>query len=125
MKPRDSALRLKRFEATAKARKVVALENMISDLEHMASDLARQIASEEERTGIKDPQHFAYSMFAKSAGVRHANLLTSVEALRAKLELAKRECEEAALELKRMEPVETRDSDRHLRKTDRDGVMIG
>jgi flagellar protein FliJ len=125
MKPRDSALRLKRFEASEKARKVASLEMMINDLEHMAADLARQIAFEEERTGIKDPVHFAYSMFAKAASLRRANLLTSVGDLRTKLELARREHEEAAVELKKMEPVENRDGDRLMRKSDRNGMMIG
>ena len=72
MKPRDSALRLKRFEATEKARKVASIETMISDFEHVAVDLARQIAAEEERTGIKDLAHFAYSTFAKAASLRRA-----------------------------------------------------
>jgi flagellar protein FliJ len=125
MKPRDSALRLKRFEANEKARKVASLEMMIRDLEQMAADLARQIATEEERTGIKDPVHFAYSMFAKSASLRRTNLLTSVGDLRAKLEGAKREHEAATSELKKMEPVETRDSDRLMSKGDRDGLMVG
>ena len=118
MKPRDSALRLKRFEATEKARKVASLETMILDLEHMAADLARQIAAEEERTGIRDPAHFAYSTFAKAAAQRRANLLTSVADLRVKLDGARREHEEAALELSKLEPVESRDTDRQHGKAD-------
>ena len=54
MKPRDTALRSKRFEASEKARKVASIETMIFDFEQMAADLARQIAAEEERTGVKD-----------------------------------------------------------------------
>ena len=99
MKPRDTALRLKRFEAAEKARKVASMETMVLDLEQVAADLARQIAAEEERTGIKDPAHFAYSTFAKAAAQRRANLLTSVADLRAKLDSAKRDHEEAVLEL--------------------------
>lgn len=125
MKPRDTALRLKRFEAAAKARKVASMETMILDLEHVAADLARQIAAEEERTGIKDPAHFAYSTFAKAAAQRRANLLTSVADLKVKLENAKREHEEAVLELRKLEPPESRDSERQLGKADRSGLMIG
>ncbi len=125
MKPRDMALRLKRFEAAAKARKVASMETMILDLEHVAADLARQIAAEEERTGIKDPAHFAYSTFAKAAAQRRANLLTSVADLKVKLENAKREHEEAVLELRKLEPPESRDSERQLGKADRSGLMIG
>ena len=73
---------------------------MILDFEHIAVDLARQIAAEEERTGIKDPAHFAYSTFAKAAGLRRANLLTSVADLRVKLDAARREHEEVVLELR-------------------------
>jgi flagellar protein FliJ len=126
MRPRDSALKLKRFEAAEKARKVSSLETMILDFEHMAADLARQVAAEEERTGIKDAAHFAYSMFAKAAAQRRSNLLTSVLDLKAKLEVARRDHEEAAAELRKLEPIDTRDSDRLLhRKGDRTGLMIG
>jgi len=84
MKPRDAALRLKRFEVSEKARTVVSMESMIGDFERMANDLARQIAAEEERTGIRDTSHFAYSTFAKAASLRRRNLLNSVADLRAK-----------------------------------------
>lgn len=113
MKPRDSALRAKRFEAAEKARKVASLEAMIRDFETMASELARQIAAEEERTGIKDPAHFAYSTFAKAAAHRRANLLNSVSELKVQLETAKRDHEESASELTKLEP-----DDRLLRKGD-------
>jgi hypothetical protein len=125
MKPRDSALRLKRFEAGEKARKVSSLETMILDLEHIATDLARQIAVEEERTGIKDPAHFAYSTFAKAAGQRRANLLTSIADLRAKLDSARREHEEIALELSKLEPPESRDTDRQHGKLSGNGLALG
>ena len=123
MKPRDTALRLKRFEAAEKARKVASIETMVLDLEQVAADLARQIAAEEERTGIKDPAHFAYSTFAKAAGQRRANLLTSVADLRAKLDSAKRDHEEAMLELGKLEPSEVRDAHRQLGKPDGNGLM--
>jgi hypothetical protein len=125
MKPRDSALRLKRFEAGEKARKVSSLETMILDLEHIAADLARQISAEEERTGIKDPAHFAYSTFAKAAGQRRANLLTSITDLKVKLDGARREHEEVALELSKLEPAESRDTDRQHGKATSNGLMIG
>jgi len=81
MKPRDTALRLKRFEAAEKARKVASMETMVLDLEQVAADLARQIAAEEERTGIKDPAHFAYSTFAKAAAQRRAKSPRAVTAI--------------------------------------------
>jgi hypothetical protein len=115
MKSRDAALKARRFDAAEKARKVASLEAMILDFEMMAADLARQIAAEEERTGIKDPAHFSYSTFAKAAVQRRANLLTSVADLRAKLDAAKREHEDASLELSKLEPAEDR---QQLRKSD-------
>jgi hypothetical protein len=108
MKPRDAALKAKRFEVAEKARKLGSLEAMIRDFEMMASDLSRQILAEEERTGIKDAGHFAYSTFAKAAAQRRGNLMTSVADLRAKLDAAKREHEDAALELSKLEPDEDR-----------------
>jgi flagellar protein FliJ len=125
MKPRDTALRLKRFEASEKARKVGSIETMILDFEHMAVDLSRQIAAEEERTGVRDPAHFAYSTFAKAAALRRANLLTSVTDLRAKLDAARQEHEDALTELRKLEPVEIRDSDRQMRKSDPSSAVIG
>lgn len=125
MKPRDAALRLKRFEANEKARKVVSLETMIHDFEHIATDLARQIAAEEERTAVRDASHFAYSTFAKAAALRRKNLLVSVEDLRLQLDAAKRAHEEAAGELKKLEPLEDRDGSLLHRKGDRNRALIG
>ena len=80
---------------------MASLETMIRDLEHMASDLPRQIQAEEERTGIPRPSsHFAYSTFAKAAAHRRANQMNSINDLRTKLDIARREHEEAALELR-------------------------
>src|SRR5947209_701320 len=125
MKPRDTALRLKRFEASEKARKVASLETMILDFEQMAVDLSRQVAAEEERTGVRDPAHFAYSTFAKAAALRRANLLTSVSDLRLKLDAARQEHEEAVTDLRKLEPIESRDTDRQLRRSDPNNAVVG
>jgi flagellar FliJ protein len=109
MKSRDSALKTKRFDVAERARKVASLEATIRDFELMASDLSRQIASEEDRTGVRDQAHFAYSTFAKAAAQRRANLLVSVADLKVQLGSARREYEEAASALKRLEPAEERD----------------
>jgi len=126
MKPRDAALRSKRFEANEKARKVASLETMILDFDHMAADLTRQIAAEEERTGVRDAAHFAYSTFAKAAAQRRANLLTSVVDLRVKLDAARQEHEDAVMELRRLEPVESRETERpQLRSSNSSTAAIG
>ncbi len=101
MKARESALKLKRFEADEKARKVADLEHMIHEFEVMAHDLERQIQAEEDRTGIKDPAHFSYSTFAKSAGQRLANLRASIDELKVRLEAASQERDDAAEQLER------------------------
>jgi len=44
MKSRDALIRLKRFEVEEKRRKVVDIEAMIGEFNHMAVDLDRQIA---------------------------------------------------------------------------------
>lgn len=107
MKPRDAALRLKRFEADEKKRKVADLELMIRDFEQMATDLERQIRAEEDRTGVRDANHFAYSTFAKSAAQRREKLLSSAAELRTKLESALRERDEAVDQLARADTADT------------------
>jgi hypothetical protein len=96
MKARETAARLKRFMADEKARKVSELEQMIREFEGVAFDLDRQIKAEEERTGVRDVTHFAYSTFAKSAAQRRDNLRASAAELRVKLEAAVKDRDEAA-----------------------------
>ncbi|MGE0698372.1 MAG: flagellar export protein FliJ [Hyphomicrobiaceae bacterium] len=98
-----------RFEAREKARKVADLEAMIREFETMAEDLDRQIATEEERTGVRDAKHFAYSTFAKAARQRRDNLQHSVDGLRAKLEIAQAERDLAADDLAKAETPEARE----------------
>jgi hypothetical protein len=111
MKARDAALKLKRFEAEEKSRKVSDLEHMIREFEQMSLDLDRQVQVEEERTGIKDSAHFSYSTFAKAAALRRDNLKTSIADLRAKLEVAMRERDDAQAEVARAGAPEGRDRD--------------
>jgi hypothetical protein len=124
MKSREIALRLKRYDAEEKNRKVVELELMIRDFEQMAGELDRQIAAEEDRTGIKDANHFAYSTFAKSAAQRRLNLTTSVTDLKSKLALARDEYEDALAEVRKIEAGESRDTDRSRRKSQRSGASL-
>lgn len=119
MKARDTALRLKQFEVDEKARKVADLELMIQEFDQMASDLERQIVAEEERTGVKDKAHFAYSTFAKSAAARRENLMSSCGELREKLEAAQREHTDAVELLARAGSAETHDDVRGRRRAER------
>lgn len=119
MKARETAARLKRFEADEKARKVAELEQMIREFEGVAMDLDRQVKAEEERTGVRDPAHFAYSTFAKSAAQRRDNLRASAAELRLKLELAIKDRDEAAAELSRAAAPESREAVRPRPRMDR------
>jgi flagellar protein FliJ len=112
MKARDQALKLKRFDVSEKARKAGDLESMIRDFESMVLDLERQIAAEEDRTGVRDANHFAYSTFAKAAAQRRENLVTSGADLRDKLSMAKSDHSRAVDELKALEASEIRDAER-------------
>jgi flagellar FliJ protein len=119
MKARESALRLKRFAADEKARKVADLEHMIREFDGMANDLDRQIKAEEERTGVRDPAHFAYSTFAKSASQRRDNLRASADGLRVKLEAAQRERDEALEQVARADSPAGQDQLRSRRRAER------
>jgi flagellar protein FliJ len=123
MKARESALRLKRFEADEKARKVAELEHMIREFETMAADLDRQIAAEETRTGVKDPGHFAYSTFAKSASQRRDNLRASADGLKAKLEAAQKERDDALEQVARADAPGVRNELRGRRRGDRPSTI--
>jgi flagellar protein FliJ len=106
MKARDSALRLKRFDVAEKARRASDMDVMVRDFEVMISDLERQVTTEEERTGVRDTSHFAYSTFAKSVAQRRDNLVNTVADLKLKLDAARREHDEALDELQRLEAAE-------------------
>lgn len=112
MRVREAAMRLKRFEAEEKAQRVQDLEQMIGEFEIMATDLAKQIAAEEERTGVRDKSHFAYSTFARSAAQRRENLLASVQDLRDRLEGAVVERDEAIAELDQADAIGQREPSR-------------
>jgi flagellar FliJ protein len=110
MKSRDAVIRLKRFEVDEKRRKVAEIEMMIGDFNHMAGDLDRQIAIEQERSGVSDANHYAYPTFAKAAIQRRNNLLASAVDLQAKLESARGQLAEALEELGKIELLEERDA---------------
>lgn len=112
MKPRETLLRAKRFTVSEKSKKVGDLEYMLHEFESMVGDLDHQIKVEEERTGIRDPGHFSYSMFAKSAAARRDKLKASIDDLRLRLEDAVRERQDAESDLERSLGHEARETDR-------------
>ena len=95
MKARENVMRLKRRDVDDKIRKVEDLERTIREFDQMVVDLERQIQAEEDRTGIRDPHHFSYSTYAKSAAQRRDNMRNSAEGLREKLVTAQRDRDDA------------------------------
>ena len=112
MKSRDTLIRLKKFQVDEKRRKVLQLETMIAEFERMGTDLEREIKTEQERSGINDPGHFAYPTYAKAAIQRRENLARSADELRIQLEDAKALLSEAFEELKKVELLDERDQAR-------------
>lgn len=109
MKSRDTLIRLKRFQADEKRRRVGQIEAMIAEFSRMQGELDREIATEEQRSGNADPSHFAYSTYARAARGRRDNISNSANELRAQLEEAKAQLEGAIEELAKVQNLEGRD----------------
>jgi hypothetical protein len=124
MKSREISLRTKRFAAEEKRRKVADIEHMIREFEHMAMELDRQVQAEEERTGIRDKSHFAYSTLAKSAAQRRDNLRASADGLKAKLEAALKERDDALEQVARADSPAGHDQSRSRRRADRTPASV-
>ena len=82
VKSRDHLIRLKRFQVDERRRRVAQIESMIADFARMVVDLDREIAAEEQRSGISDPNHYAYPTFARAAVARRDNLKRSPDELK-------------------------------------------
>ena len=109
MKSRETLIRLRKFQADEKRRRVAQIEGMIADFDRMSGDLEREINTEQERAGIHDPAHFAYPTYAKAAIVRRDNLKRSADELKVQLEDARMALAEAFDELKKVELLDERD----------------
>ena len=109
----ESLIRLKKFQVDEKRRQVTQIEMMIADFERMASELDQQIDIEQQKTGISDVAHFAYSTFAKAAISRRDNLLASAADMRDQLEAAQDALAEAVEDLKKVELLDQRE---HVRE---------
>ena len=112
MKSRETLIRLKKFQVDEKRRKVAQIEGMIAEFERTATDLEREIRTEQERAGIHDPTHFAYPTYAKAAIQRRENLQRSADELKVQLDDAKAELGEAFEDMKKVELLDERDQAR-------------
>jgi flagellar FliJ protein len=109
MKSRETLIRLKKFQVDEKRRRVAQIESMIAEFERIASELDREIKTEQDRAGIHDPNHFAYPTYAKAAMQRRENLKHSATELRTQLDEAKLALDEAFDEMKKVEQLDERD----------------
>lgn len=109
MKSRDTLVRLKRFQAEEKRRRVAQLTAMIAEFTRMSNELEREIATEEQRANITDPNHFAYPTYARAARTRRDNIVASLNDLRAQLEDAEAQFKEASEDLAKAQSQEARD----------------
>src|SRR6266540_1173140 len=112
MKSRETLIRLAKFQADDKRRRVAQIEGMIAEFERMANDLEREIQAEQDRAGIHDPAHYAYPTYAKAAIARRDNLRRSAGELKSQLADAQGALAEALDELKKMELLGNRDQQR-------------
>ena len=123
VKSRDHLIRLKRFQVDERRRRVAQIESMIADFARMGVDLDREIASEEQRSGISDPSHYAYPTFARAAVARRDNLKRSSDELKDQLDEAKALLGEAQDELKKVESLDGRERMPAIEATSRDMGM--
>ena len=110
----ESLIRLKKFQVDEKRRQLTQIEMMISDFERMAAELDQQIEIEQQKTGISDVAHFAYSTFAKAAIARRDNLLNSARDMKGTLENAQDALAEAVEDLKKVELLDQREHGREV-----------
>lgn len=81
MKPRESTIQAKEFQAAALRRQLAQFDRMIADLDVIRVELGKQIEAEERRTSVADPANFAYSTVARAARDRRDNLTATLEEL--------------------------------------------
>lgn len=109
MKSRESVLRSKRFQLDEKRRRVAQIETMIAEFARMAGDLDKEIAAEEQRAKISDPNHFAYPTYAKAAAQRRDNLRRSAMDLEVQLDQARKAVDGAREDFEKLESIDHRE----------------
>jgi flagellar export protein FliJ len=115
----ESLIRLRKFQVDEKRRQVAQIESMVADFERMAAELDQQIEIEQQKTGISDIAHFAYSTFAKAALQRRDNLLRSAADMKGTLETAQDALAEAIEDLKKVELLDQREHGREVAAEDK------
>jgi flagellar export protein FliJ len=125
MKSRDTLVRLKRFQVEEKRRRLAQIEMMIAEFHRMAAELDREIASEEQKSGVSDVAHYAYPTYARAARTRRDNLLHSAEELQGQLDEARAQFELASEELNKAQVLEGREKSPLLGDMSREAPEFG
>ena len=87
-KSEQALIRLKDLQIDMARRQVAQIEAMITALDDIAATLDNEIEAEQNRTGIRDLAHVAYSILAKATIVRRDNLKRTVTDLKEELAVA-------------------------------------
>ena len=124
MKSRDTLVRLKRFQVEEKRRRLSQIEMMIAEFKRMAAELDREIGIEEQKSGVKDVTHYAYSTYARAARTRRDNLLHSADELQGQLEEARLLFDQATDDLAKAQVLEGRDKAPVLGDLTRDAMDL-
>ena len=103
MRSKNSLLKLQRFRYEDHRRQVAEIESMIAEFQRKQDDLDQQVQIEEQRTGVCDPNHFNYSLTAKSIRNRRDNLIKSIADLKQQSQEARERLEESTGELHKAE----------------------
>src|SRR5262249_11053343 len=122
MKSRETVIRLKKFQVEERRRRGAQIESMISEFERISGEREREIKTEQDRSGIHDPGHFAYPTYAKAAIQRRDNLKRSAHDLKIQLEDAKAALNEAFEEMKKVELLDERDQ---MRERSEEASQLG
>ena len=103
MRSKTTVLKLQRFQYEDHRRQVGEIEGMIAEFQRKQDELDKQVQIEEQRTGVSDPNHFNYSLTAKSIRNRRDNLNKSIADLQEQCVEARARLEESAAELHKAE----------------------
>ena len=103
MRSKTTLLKLQRFKYEDHRRQVAEIESMIAEFQRKQDELEQQMLMEEGRTGVSDPNHFNYSLTAKSIRNRRDNLNKSIADLQQQHQEARARLEETTDELHKAE----------------------
>jgi uncharacterized coiled-coil DUF342 family protein len=111
MRSKNALLKLRRFRYEDHRRQVMEIDSMIAEFQRKQDELDQQVQIEEARTGVSDPNHFNYSLTAKSIRARRDNLNKSIADLQQQRHEAKARLEESTGELHKAEALAGKSGD--------------